>query len=199
MAAARIDAVPEVVRTLTSDIMTPLVSKNFAAKELAPFIDALPAYATGGMRISFPFGGRRSLSYGISVPGTRGLGRRAQIVAKDLPGIRKMGKALEGTKLDRVAEVIAGIKPQMDVQGYLLKAVKQGRIDGYQYLQVIHALDDHLLQGPMQLFTAKMNKYQQTITDMFSKEFDLDAQDRRIRGRQGDSRFCYSVAACCRR
>jgi hypothetical protein len=172
MTMARQQAVPEVTRVLTNDIMVPLVSKDFGAKELAPYIDVLPAYATGGARLSIPFLGRKSLASGLTIPGTRGAGRQVKVAVSHLPGIRKMADNASNAGFKRWGSVLSAIKKDMDYQGWLLGAVKDGSIDGWQYLKTVDALEAHLLNTPLQVWTAGLNASQTKIDNMY-KLLDL--------------------------
>jgi hypothetical protein len=178
MRQARKAAVPDVLRQTSNDIMVPLVSKDFSSAALSPFIDVLPAYATGGARISFPFLGRKSLQYGIYIPGTRGLGRAVGTKVKEVPGIKQIANAMKKNRpTEKAGAFLAGLKDEMDLQGALLRGVKNGNIDGYQYLLALEAMEASMIRGPIQAFTAQMNASQETITRLYKKEFALSAEE----------------------
>lgn len=123
------------------DVIQPLVDRNFrginaAAKE------SLPKYAHGGARISVPFT-RRTLTKGVVIPGTVGLGR--QLVGDPLralsaglrahaPGYSYLANAIRdtGVKFDQAAPLLRA----------LARTPEEGGIEGWQYRIAQTALDN---------------------------------------------------------
>ena len=115
---------------IRDEVMSPALRR--AWEEIpADALEDMPKYMYGGMRIAIPFT-QRSLTQGIVVPGTQGLGKRlvgdhlrnvSAKLKKTVPGYNKLSKSMKdfARNLDQDRPLLEGL------------AKKEGGIEGWQY------------------------------------------------------------------
>ena len=157
---------------IANDVLQPLIAKDFRKleKNLGPELLAeLPAFARGGARISVPFG-QKALSKGLTIPGTRGVGRAAK---ERIVGVldKKLGSTRAGAYFKSVLETVGN---QLDTQKALLRGVSEGRISGYQYLMLMDAYDLADTTVKLQGIASRINSYERELMQAV-KDAGIDA------------------------
>lgn len=155
------------------EVLKPLVGRDFAKiPEAAKAL--LPKYAHGGARISVPFTRGRlhrlvdesgeflgtarksgTLQAGWVIPGSVGAGR------KITNPLRKASAALRGTsnKYSGLADVLEKAKTSLDVDEAMLRALKEGTIEPWQYSIVTAYTDSTANLAVREQVAGQMNKH----------------------------------------
>ena len=144
-----------VANRVADDVIKPLAGRRLA-DVAAEALEELPAYARGGLRISIPFT-KRSLSSGVMVPGTRGLGRKilGDPVRSLSQKLRKFGP------YQKLADNLDSALDSFDLQRPLMKALgkdpAEGGIEGWQYFIASSGLDKLHNSSVRRVITAQLN------------------------------------------
>lgn len=115
-----------VANRVTKDVIQPLMARDFAKID-STALEMLPKWAHGGMRIAVPFT-QSSLSSGILVPGTQGLGKR--MVGDP---VRNLVGRLKGSRIGDAFDYLDDTASFFDTERSLNKALASGRLSGWQY------------------------------------------------------------------
>jgi hypothetical protein len=149
------------INRIGSDVTQPLVARDFKKiHKLA--LDDLPAYARGGARISVPFT-KNTLKHGRLIPGTQGLGRK---IGGD--PLRSIHEALK-KKFRPVAHLSESVRKattNMDQMAPLLRAWRNGDIEGWQWGIAAGAIDQMTTNSARHTISTVMNSHWNTISDL---------------------------------
>ena len=143
------------------DVAKPFINRDFGQiHKLA--LDDLPAYAKGGARIAVPWT-KNTLESGLLIPGTQGLGR--QMVGDP---IRKLTAGL-GQKFPKTAwipEQMRKATSKMDQMAPLLRALRNGDIEGWQWHIASGAIDAMNNNAARHTISTQMNSQWNHITGL---------------------------------
>ncbi len=131
------------------DIIRPVLNRSFKdVDKLA--LKELPAFMSGGARISIPFIGGNlttpgrnlgTLQKGLVIPGTQGLGRKlvGDPIRRLSDNLKKLG--FVGTTWDNFSTAVAKGTSKMDQMAPILRGLRDGDIQGWQYHIAASAID----------------------------------------------------------
>lgn len=145
-------------RSARNEVIGPVVTRDFGAESLKEWIPELPAYATGGMRIALPFS-QSLLEKGITIPGTRGLGRK--IVGDPWRSMLRSAKKNEVT--GPIMNVLSRVADNLDKNRSLLTGLKLGEFDAHTWLVLTNAEQNHHLSGHVTEAVARIGHYANEI------------------------------------
>lgn len=172
-----------VLKQSRDEIVTPLVSRDFGRESIEEWKDFLPAYALGGARFSLPFLGKKGLTYGWTIPGTRGLGR--DLIGNRVRGITSSLRE-KSSAFNKLSELVEQFGNNMDLDKPLLRAVAKGEISGGEYVMFRQAVANNLAYESLTQATARLQHESDVLGDLVFDEFGEQGMKAEARTRLAD-------------
>lgn len=153
------------------DVIRPLMGRNFKAIDSLA-LEELPAWAQGGARLSVPFT-QNTLSKGLLVPGTQGLGR--QLVGNPMRAL-SAGLKTHAPGFGYLADQVSKGVSKMDQMAPLIRALKNGEIEGWQWHIASTAIDNMHNNVARHTISTELNAHWNRINQL-AKANDIDVSD----------------------
>ena len=156
------------------DIIQPVMNRSFKDMDSLA-LKELPAFMSGGARISVPFIGGNltnpgrnigTLQAGILIPGTQGLGRKLvgdpiRLLSDNLKKLGPLGRGF-----NRVSTAIAKGASKMDQMAPILRGLRDGDIQGWQYHIAANAIDSMNNNSTKHAISTELNAMWNNITGL---------------------------------